>query len=298
MIPRTTGTMLWEPEHRGAEAAAFRLGARIYWNAPPQEDDTGGQIALIKRVIAENYAGMVLAPDQSLALVTPIRLALARGIPTVVIGSPLLIPAGGRLFYILNNEEEGGRIAARRLALLLHGRGSVAVLGMNPDIAGIMVRVRSFEQFLAENDPEIHVVEKRIGTFNVPHEQQVVEETLKTNPNLDAIVALMGATTRGALATIDSNPEYRSVKVIGFDPDNLEFSSASLDSVIVQNMPEMGDRAVNLILAVREGKAVAPEMELEPILVTRENANSAEVRRWTSMDYRPEPLRLDWSSLP
>jgi ribose transport system substrate-binding protein len=298
VIPRTTGTMLWEPEHRGAEAAAFTLGARIYWNAPPQEDDTGGQIALIKRVIAGNCAGMVLAPDQSLALVTPVRQALARGIPTVVIGSPLLIPAEGRLFYILNNEEEGGRIAARRLARLLHGRGSVAVLGMNPDIAGIMVRVRSFEQFLAENDPEIHVVEKRMGTFNVPHEQQVVEETLKANPNLDAIVALMGATTRGALATIDSNPEYRSVKVIGFDPDNLEFSSASLDSVIVQNMPEMGDRAVNLILAVREGKAVAPEMKLEPILVTRENANSAEVRRWTSMDYRPEPLRLDWSSLP
>lgn len=179
VIPRTTGTMLWEPAHRGAEAAAFRLGANVYWNAPTREDDTNGQIALIERVIAGNYAGIVIAPDQSLALVTPVRRALASGLPTVVIGSPLSIPAGGKLFYILNNEQEGGRIAAQRLALLLHGRGSVAVLGMNPDIAGIMIRARSFEQFLAENYPGIHVVEKRMGSFNVPHEQQVSEETLK-----------------------------------------------------------------------------------------------------------------------
>jgi ribose transport system substrate-binding protein len=298
VIPRTTGTMLWEPVHRGAEAAALSLGANIYWNAPTREDDTVGQIALIERVTAGEYAGMVIAPDQSLALVTPVRRALARGLPIVIIGSPLLIPAGGKLFYILNNEQEGGKIAAQRLALLLHGRGSVAVLGMNPDIAGTMVRARSFEQFLAENYPDIHVVEKRLGSFNVPHEQQVVEETLKANPNLDAIVALMAATTRGALSTIDSNPAYRDVKVIGFDPDQLEFSSAGLDSVIMQNMPEMGDRAVSLIHAEREGKPVPSQMEVEPMLVTRENVNSDEVHRRTSMDYRPAPFHLDWGNRP
>jgi ribose transport system substrate-binding protein len=298
VIPRTTGTMLWEPVHRGAEAAALSLGANIYWNAPTREDDTGGQIALIERVTAGEYAGMVIAPDQSLALVTPVRRALARGLPIVIIGSPLLIPAGGKLFYILNNEQEGGKIAAQRIASLLHGRGSVAVLGMNPDIAGIMVRTRSFEQFLTENYPNIHIVEKRLGSFNVPHEQQVAEETLKAFPSLDAIVALTAATTRGALSTIDSDPAYRSIKVIGFDPDQREFSSASLDSVILENMPEMGDRAVSLIHAEREGKPVPSQMEVEPMLVTRENVNSDEVLRRTSMDYRPAPFHLDWSNRP
>lgn len=282
--------------HRGVEAAAFTHGAGIYWNAPTREDDTNGQIALIERVAAGKYAGMVIAPDQSLALVTPVRRALARGLPIVIIGSPLLIPAGGKLFYILNNEEEGGRIAARRVALLLHGRGSVAVLGMNPDIAGIMVRARSFEQFLAENYPDIHVVDKRMGSFNVPHEQQVAEEALKANPSLNAIVALMDATIRGALSTIDSNPAYRSVKVIGFDPGSVSFSSASLDSVIVQDMPEMGNRAINVILATRAGRTMPAQTVLEPMLVTRENRDSDKVRSWTSMDYRPGPFHLDWGT--
>jgi ribose transport system substrate-binding protein len=282
--------------HRGVEAAAFTHGAGIYWNAPTREDDTNGQIALIERVAAGKYAGMVIAPDQSLALVTPVRRALARGLPIVIIGSPLLIPAGGKLFYILNNEEEGGRIAARRVALLLHGRGSVAVLGMNPDIAGIMVRARSFEQFLAENYPDIHVVDKRMGSFNVPHEQQVAEEALKANPSLDAIVALMDATMQGSLSTIDSNPAYRSVKVIGFDPGSTSFSSASLDSVIVQNMPEMGNRAINVILATRAGRTMPAQTVLEPMLVTRENRDSDKVRSWTSMDYRPGPFHLNWGT--
>jgi len=282
--------------HRGVEAAAFTHGAGIYWNAPTREDDTNGQIALIERVAAGKYAGMVIAPDQSLALVTPVRRALARGLPIVIIGSPLLIPAGGKLFYILNNEEEGGRIAARRVALLLHGRGSVAVLGMNPDIAGIMVRARSFEQFLAENYPDIHVVDKRMGSFNVPHEQQVAEEVLKANPSLNAIVALMDATMRGALSTIDSNPAYRSVKVIGFDPGSTSFSSASLDSVIVQDMPEMGNRAINVILATRAGRTMPAQTVLEPMLVTRENRDSDKVRSWTSMDYRPGPFHLNWGT--
>jgi len=282
--------------HRGVEAAAFTHGAGIYWNAPTREDDTNGQIALIERVAAGKYAGMVIAPDQSLALVTPVRRALARGLPIVIIGSPLLIPAGGKLFYILNNEEEGGRIAARRVALLLHGRGSVAVLGMNPDIAGIMVRARSFEQFLAENYPDIHVLDKRMGSFNVPHEQQVAEEALKANPSLNAIVALMDATMRGALSTIDSNPAYRSVKVVGFDPGSTSFSSASLDSVIVQDMPEMGNRAINVILATRAGRTMPAQTVLEPMLVTRENRDSDKVRSWTSMDYRPGPFHLNWGT--
>lgn len=290
VIPRTSGTMLWEPEHGGAETAASIAGLHIYWNAPTREDDVGGQIALVERVIRANYQGLILAPAQALSLITPVRRALAHGLPIVIIGSSIPIPPGGKLSYILNDEEEGGRIAARRIALLLHGHGLVAVLGINPDITGIMIRARSFEQYLVQNFPEIHIVEKRIGSFNVPHEQQVAEETLKANPELDAIVTLMWASTRGAISTIDSNPGNRSVKVVGFDPDELPFGSVSLDSVVVQNTREMGSQAVRLINAQLNGRSVPALSKLQPILVTRDNLDSDVVRRATSMDWRPWPL--------
>ncbi|HVJ07804.1 MAG TPA: substrate-binding domain-containing protein [Acidisarcina sp.] len=297
VIPRTTASMQWEPMHRGAEAAAADLGVRIYWNAPMREDDVGGQIAMVGRVIGENYQGLVLAPDQALALITPVRRATSRKLPTVIVGSPLPMEPGGRLSYILNDEEEGGRIAARRVATLLHGHGSIAILGINPDIAGIMTRARSLEQFLAENYPDIRVVQKLMGSFNMPREQQIAEQTLQSNPDLDAIVALMWTSARGAISAVDAQPHSR-IKVIGFDPDVIAFQDPALDSVILQNNPEIGRRAVQLIDAQLHGKTVPPLTTLKPLLVTRENADSPQVREMTSMDWRPGALHWNWSTTP
>ena len=87
VVPRTTALMLWEAEHAGAEDSASRNGFRVFWNAPTREDDTEKQIALVERVVSEHVQGLVLAPDQPLALMTPVRRALAQNIPVVVIGS-------------------------------------------------------------------------------------------------------------------------------------------------------------------------------------------------------------------
>ena len=70
----------------------------------------------------------------------PVRDVIARGIPTVVISSPLAIPPGGKLSYILNDEDETGRLAAERIGSILHGEGSVAILGIDPDVTGIIHR--------------------------------------------------------------------------------------------------------------------------------------------------------------
>ena len=294
VIPRTAGNYLWEPVHGGAEAAALATGSTIYWNAPTREDDTEGQIALVDLVIARGYQGLILAPDQALALITPVRRALTRGMPTVVVSSQLPIPAGGKLSYILNDEEAAARIAADRVHSLLHHHGSVAVLGLNPDIAGIMIRVRCLEQDMMQIDPGVELI-KKMGSFNVLHEQQVAEETLKTSPNVEVIVGLNWASARGAIAAIENSPERHSVRVIAFDPDGAPpFNLASLDSVIIQNTRGMGKKAVEEINAELHGQSVPAVLKLEPKLVTRENIDSPEVQQWTSMDWRAIPW--NWST--
>jgi ribose transport system substrate-binding protein len=287
VIPRTSGTALWEPEHGGAMAAASEVGAKIYWNAPTRDDDIQGQIALVEQVIGGNFQGLILAPDHSLALITPVRSALWRGLPTVIVGSPLAIPPGNLLSYVLNDDEAGGRMAAERVASLLPGNGSVAILGINPDITGIMIRTKSLEQFLAKNYPNIHVVAKRMGSFNLPHEQQVAEETLKSNPELDVIIALTSTSTNGAVAAMESRPPAHAVKIIGFDPDSAALANPLVDSLIMQNTKKMGSEAVHLIVSRIHGEAVPANMLLEPVMITRENVNSPEIRELTSMDWSP-----------
>lgn len=289
--------MMWEPEHGGALATALPFGARVYWNAPTREDDVQGQIAMVGRVTAGDFQGLVLAPDHALALVTPVRRAVSHGVPTVVIGSRLAIPPGRGLWYILNDEEAGGHIAAHRVAEILQGQGSVAILGIDPDITGNMDRARSLEQFLVEHFPKICIVANQMGTFNVPHEQQVAEETLRTYPTLDAVVALTSTSARGVLAAIRSNPSIHA-RVIAFDPDSLTFSSPNLDSFILQDTQKMGAEAVRTILADLQGRSTPAVVQFEPVLVTRENANSREIQRLTSMDWRPALMRWKWSVQP
>ncbi|MGA7340379.1 MAG: substrate-binding domain-containing protein, partial [Terracidiphilus sp.] len=217
VIPQTEGTMIWEAAHVGAEIGADHTGAFIYWNAPTREDDVEAQIALVERVVDDDYQGLVLAPDQALALISPVRRALAHGIPTVIIGSPLPIPAGGNLSYILNDDQEGGRLAAKRVGALLGGHGTVAILGIDPDVTGTTIRARAFEQYLVENYSGIRIADRRMGSYNVPHEQQVAEDVLRAHPDLDAIVALMSPSVDGTLSALGTTPAKRDIKVIGFD---------------------------------------------------------------------------------
>jgi ribose transport system substrate-binding protein len=287
VIPRTSGTPFWEPAHVGAELAARITGTKIYWNATTREDDVQGQIALVETVIDRRYQGLVLAPDHALALITPVRRALLKGTPTVIIGSPLPIPAGGRLSYILNDEEEAGQMAALRVGQLLAGKGSVAILGVNPDITGIMVRARSLEASLTQRYPGIRIVEERLGSFNVPHEQQIAEETLRGNPDLNAIVALTSASTRGICSALAHRPHMQSTKVIGFDEAEPAFilRELELDSVIIQNNREIGMSAVKTIVAKLQGQPVPPEVKLKPLLLTRSNFYSPEVRHALSVEW-------------
>jgi ribose transport system substrate-binding protein len=297
VIPQTEGTIFWEAEHTGTEQAADPPGTVIYWNAPTSEDDIEAQIALVDRIVDQNYQGLVLAPDQALSLIMPVRRALAHGIPTVIVGSPLPIPAGGNLSYILNDDEEGGRIAAERAAALLHGHGTVALLGINPDITGIMIRARSFEQFVGQNYPGICIVEKRMGSYNPPHEQQVAEETLRANPDLDVIVALMSTTVDGTLSAIDTTGKNHLVKVIGFDQGGYPLlgQQGNLDSVVQEDIRSMGQQAVELIRARLRGQPVPATIHLRPRLITHDNMNTPEVRLMLSQDWTLGRWR--WSSI-
>jgi ribose transport system substrate-binding protein len=287
VIPRTTGMSLWEPEHTGAAAAAAKNDMRVYWNAPTREDDVQGQIALVQRVIDKGYVGLILSPDQTLALMTLVQRALAKGIPTVIVGTALPLKPTAKLAYILSDDEEAGRIAGRRIGTILHGKGSVAILGIDPDISGVLLRVRSFEATLAENYPEIQITEKRMGSFNVPFEQQTAEDVLNANSNLDAILAVTTDATRGAYSALVETHKVGRVKLVGCDQDLLmPLVTGEMDSVVAQDTYQMGYRAIGLIVAERQGMGMPPRIEISPKLVTKDNLSSPDVRRMLGLSGR------------
>ena len=213
-------------------------------------------------------------------------------------GSPLPIPADDNLAYVLNDEQLGGRLAAERALTLIHGHGEVALIGIDPDIAGIMVRAQSFEQSLTEHNPQVHIVVRRMGTFNYGHEQESAEEVLRGNPELNVIVALTAPATQAAISTIQVLDRSRAVKVIGFDPESLPFENPSLDSVIVENTRGMGEQAVRLIHARLQGHPFPARVEFKPTLVTRDNLGTPEVQTMLYARWCPDAADLERSVTP
>lgn len=297
LIPRTTGTRLLEQEHQGAELAASRYGTRIYYNAPDREDDIEGQISFVDRVSPARFSGLILSPSHALALITPVRRALDRGVPIVILGSPLPLPPRDRLHYVLNDEDIAGQLAAQRVALLTHGHGTVLVLGENPDIYGIMTRVRSLEAALSQHSPDVRVI-KRQGTFNILREQQTADRALRDNPDVKVIVALMWSSARGAISVIEDSARYSAVKVVAFDPDEspTSYDIPCLDSAIVENVGAMGRKAVEILQQETEHTPAPSSIIVRPVLITKDNRDDPSVR--ALIDFGRTSDKWDISRVP
>lgn len=248
VIPRTSGTWLWEAEHTGVQRTAQGYGLYVYWNAPMREDDVQGQIDILTRAIGRRVKGIIVSPVETLPLRTPIHDALDKGIPVVVVGTDLGLAPNKHLAYVLNDERAGSQMAARRIASLLHGKGSVAILGIGKQLTSTADRARYLETTLADESPRIHVVFRSLALPTVSQEQQGAEKLLLDGPHVDAIIALTEASTRGAFYALTEFKQTLRKPMVGFDQNILvPIRTGEIDSVVIQNTYQMGREATKLM---------------------------------------------------
>jgi ribose transport system substrate-binding protein len=204
----------------------------------------------------------------------------------VVVGTNLGIAPNAKLSYVLNDDGAGGQMAARRIGKILDGKGSVVILGINPQLSGITIRGRSFENTLAQEFPGIHVVARRLGYYSVAQEQQVAEDVLHRVGSVDAIVALSHVSTRGAFYALVEFGRAQSIKLVGFDQDLMPpLRTGGIDSVVMESTYDMGRIAMEAMEEEIHGRSVSGIQVVPPILMTRDNIDSPEIQR---------QLRADW----
>jgi ribose transport system substrate-binding protein len=251
-----------------------------------RDDDMQTQISLIEKSVDRGMAGIIVSPIQTLPVRTPIRRVLARDIPVVVIDTELGIPSGPKLGYVLNDEHVGGRIAARRIGLILGGKGNIAIVGMQPELHSNTVRERSFESTLNAEFPKIHIIARRLGLPSMPQEQHNAEELLAGTESLDGVVALSIAATRGTYYALAEFGKARKIKLVGFDQDLIPpIRDGGIDSVVVQNTYDIGRVAMELMNREIRGMAGPAEYMVQPVLMTRENVDSPEMRQIENMSW-------------
>lgn len=282
---------LWEPAHIAATNAARGSGFDLYWNGPTRRHDVQRQILILDHAIQKGVQGILIAPAEPLALMTPVQRAVSKGLPTVILGSPLPLPATGTLSYVLNDEDEEGKLAARRLGERLHGRGSVAVLGVHPGSASLFLRLRAFENALAVEFPGVTITSARMGSADEAEAEQTARELLNSEPNIDAIFALSAVATLGAFRAL-RDEQNSKVLLVGCDQqyDLLYYLSlGKIDSIVAENTYEMGELGMKIVIARKRGENPSQVMKVKPVLITLENMSAPEFVPILIHDWRPMP---------
>lgn len=286
IIPPSGDSLLWDIEHAGAALAAKKLNYRLYWNTPTSENDTSGQISLIDKVARGNYQGLVLTPNHTLAILAPVQRAIAADLPVVIVAAPLDLPAHKKLGYIINDDDKMGELAAAEIARLLHGKGSVSLIGLARTAPGIMLRVRAAERFFANRCPEIHVVSRQGGAYNASYAEDAINRAMDSQPELTGILSFTSASTRGAHAALKSRSARVKIRLVGCEQDSDLIgyvNSGEIAALLAENTYRMGFEAVELIAASLAGKPLPARSVVTPLLITRENLNSAQASLFTGL---------------
>ena len=280
---------MWVTEHVGVNEAAARHKVSVYWNGPTEEGDVEQQVVLAERAISDGNLGLILSPSNPFALNTVVQRALAAGMSVVILSNQLSLKPEKRLSFVLNDEEEAGRLAARRIGSVLHGRGKVLIIGVDSLSSGNPNRSSSFEAALSREAPDIQVVDRLKGSFNFGQTELAAEKAIQAHPDLSAILSLSTTSTRGAVAAVRTTHSSDHILIVGCD-FNLDLlfllRQRVIDAIVAQNLRAMGNIAVDSIMADRKGLPVSPYTFVKPVLITRENIDDESIQHMLYTDWR------------
>ena len=186
---------------------------------------------------------------------------------------------------VTTDNYRGGQTGAERVGKILGGKGTVAIVAVQPGAASTMLREQGFEETLQKNFPGIKIVDKRFGMADFAKSLAVAENMLTAHANLDALFASNESSTVGAAQALKGRKGQ--VRLVGFDssPTLLEdLQSGLIDSLVVQDPFKMGYESVQAAVMKLQGGTPVKINNMPPLLVTKENLRDPAVEKQLKPD--------------
>ncbi|UTW09426.1 substrate-binding domain-containing protein [Pseudomonas benzenivorans] len=275
----------WKQVEAGARQAGVDAGIELYVRGPRKEGSVATQLKLIDKVVEQGCRALVIAPAGA-EINARARALKARGVLTFYIDRDV----GGDAVQALiaTNNYQAGQAAGRYVAQRLGSSGRVGLIRMTPAIASTSARQRGFIQ-------AVEAAGLRIS-FDRPlgDPSQATFEALRGQlPQLDVLFTPNGTSTRQAYAALLRMQEAGQLLHVGFDADPVlldALKAGQIEALMVQQPYAMGYQGVQLAAqALRSGR-IEPRrrvIELDAVLVTRENLDSPAIRKLLALPERP-----------
>jgi ribose transport system substrate-binding protein len=266
-----TGTMdnpYWITVTDWAQVAADMMGVDLTLLAVDVEGVATQQVGQMEDRIAQGDDAIVIAVQDTQALIPAIEQANEAGIPVIAVDKGA---DGGKIESIIMTDNVAAAYdGAKLVAELIGGSGKVLVLEGMPGGQTANDRKAGAHKALAEY-PDIEVI-SLTAEWQTAKGQTVTEDTLTAHPDLAGIFAsndmmAMGAVPALAAAGVD-------IPVVGFDavPPALEMvADGRLAATVAQFPGKMGFLGIEYAKRVVDGLEVPPTVNSGALVVDGDN---------------------------
>jgi ribose transport system substrate-binding protein len=259
-------------------AAGQKLNVEVLWNGPPSETDYARQVQIVDSMISRQVDGLAVAAQDRTTLNSALDRAAAAHIPVTVFDSG--VDSTNYLTYLATNNFQAGQMAARKLAELLHGKGSVAMLMHAPGSKSTMDREAGFEDAL-KAFPNIRITARQFSMSDREKAVSATENFLTAQSNLDGIFASAEPGSVGAALALKSRGMAGKVKLVAFDASEElveDLKDGSIDALVAQDPFRMGFEAVKTLVDKLHGADPPRLIDLSATVVTRGDLEKPEIK--------------------
>jgi ribose transport system substrate-binding protein len=279
LIQGVKGDQFYVTMQCGAQEAAAAAGATLDVTAP-DEFDASLQTPVVNAVVAKKPDAILIAPTDTQAMIPPLTQAKAAGIKLVFVDTTTENGAELAESEIASDNEEGGREAARSLAELTGGKGSVLVINVKPGISTTDARAKGFEEEIKKT-PGLKYIGQEYSNDKPEVAASKATAALAAHPDLVGIFGTNLFSAEGAATGLRSAGASKDVKIVGFDagPKQVEdLEQGIVQALIAQKPADIGKAGVEQAVAALKGEPTQKKIGTGFVVVTKENMNDPDVK--------------------
>ena len=265
----------------GAQAEAKKLGVNLTVNGPA-DFSASEQAPILNSVAASKPDALIVAPTDATAL-NPELQRIKTGGTKIVFVDTTSSDTSLAVSRISTDNVGGGKLAADNLAKEIGGKGTVAVIDVNPGISTTAARIQGFAQEMKAKYPNITVLTTQYDADSSATAASQVSSDIAAHPNLNGVFATNVLSAQGAATGVQHAHKSGQVKVATFDagPQQIQaLKSNTIQLAIAQSPYLEGQNGVQQALNAAEGKPVTASIGTPLVAITQQNINDPSTQQY------------------
>lgn len=242
--------------------------------------DVARQISQVRNLIQQQVDVIIIWPTDGQAVVPAINGAKNAGIPVVVTNSNIA-EAGQPLIAAFSgpNNIQQGAYAAEMMCDQLGGKGDIVQITGQPGYTTAIERQKGFEDRLPEVCPDVKILDSQPGDWNRAKAQRTMEDFLTRYDKIDGVYAAddnMGVGALNAAKSEDRADEIIFIGATNFAVGYEAMARGEYHGSVYQSPAEDARNALNIAIAVAQGKEVDKMSYFDTPKITQENMDEFE----------------------